>query len=276
MDVARIGYGQSLSNSFEKSNASTSITSFKADITLPIVINQNQALITGVSFDMNHLQLFPDSHFSDLYSTSLKLGLASTWSSRWSSTLVLLPKLASDYKNISKTDFYLGGLAVLKLQKNENFAYRFGMYASQEAYGVFATPILGVHYISPNKDFTMNLSLPITGDMNYKVGNHNVGIDYLGISRSFKIHNQEDFNIYTDYSSLEFAGYFQLNTFDEKVLLRAKLGYATDKYEAYAENEKIDLALSAIRFGDSRTQLNPTLQGGVFLRCELIYRFHIE
>ncbi|MDC8000949.1 DUF6268 family outer membrane beta-barrel protein [Aequorivita todarodis] len=275
VDLFRIGYGQTLNNSFEGVDSSTSVTSFEAGITFPVVLNENQALITGADFSSNKLQLFPEAEYTSLYSANIKLGLASTWSEKWSTTLVLLPKLASDYKAISGDDFYFGGFALLKLKKNENLKYRFGVYASQEAFGLFTTPILGWYYLSPNKRFEMDMSLPIAADVSYKLGLTTLGMDYFGIGRSYNVHYENLPTLYADLSSLEFAGYLQFNALEESVLLRAKVGYSSNNYEMYAEDDKIDLGVSAFSFGDDRTQLNPSLNGGIFLKFEAIYRFHI-
>lgn len=275
VDLFRVGYGQTFNNDFEGAHSSTYVRFFDAGFTFPVVLNENHALITGADFSRNNLQLFPEAEYTSLYSTNLKLGMASTWSDKWSTTLVLLPKIASDYKNISGNDFYMGGFALLKLKKNEHLKYRFGVYASQEAFGLFTTPILGWYYLSPNKRFEMDMSLPISADISYKFGNASVGMDYFGIGRSYKVHYENSPTLYADLSSLEFAGYLQFNALEESVLLRAKLGYSSNNYEMYAEGEKMDLGISAFSFGDDRTQLNPSLNGGVFLKFEAIYRFHI-
>lgn len=276
VDIFRIGYGQTLNNNFEGVNSSTNVKSFEAGLTFPVVLNENHALITGADFSINNLHLFPEAEFTSLYSTNIKLGLASTWSEKWSTTIVLLPKIASDYKKISGDDFYFGGFALLKLKKSENLKYRFGIYASQEAFGIFTTPILGWYYLSPNKRFEMDMSLPISADVSYKLGITTIGVDYFGIGRSYNVHYQNAPTLYADLSSLEFASYLQFNALEESVLLRAKLGYSSNNYEMYAEGEKMDLGVSAFSFGDDRTQLNPALNGGIFLKFEAIYRFHIK
>jgi len=276
VDLLRIGYGQTFNNDFEDIESSTYVKSFEAGITFPIVFNENHALITGADLSRNNLQLFPDAEYTSLYSTNLKLGLASTWTEKWSTTIVLLPKIASDYKNISTDDFYFGGFALLKLKKNENLKYRFGVYASQEAFGLFTTPILGWYYLSPNKRFEMDMSLPISADISYKLGVTSLGMDYFGIGRSYNVHYENLPTVYADLSSLEFAGYLQFNALEESVLLRAKLGYSSNNYEVYAEGEKMNLGVSAFSFGDDRTQLNPSLNGGIFFKLEAIYRFHIR
>ncbi len=231
-------------------------------------------MITGVDFSTHTLSLFPNANLTNLYSTTLKLGLATTYSSTWSSTIVLLPKIASDYKKISGDDFYFGGFAVLKLQKNENLKYRFGFYASTEAFGLFATPIFGGYYLSPNKRLEIDASLPISADINYRFGKTTVGFDYYGIGRSYHIDSMPD--VYVEQSPLEFSSYVQIKMLQKSVLLRAKLGYTSNEHEVYADGDDLDFRLSAFSFGDNRTQLNPTLQGGVFFKLEAMYRIHIK
>ncbi|RFN59309.1 hypothetical protein DZ858_04375 [Marixanthomonas ophiurae] len=275
VDLFRIGHGETFNNNFEGTNSGTSIRSFEVGLTLPVVLNNNNALITGADFSVNNLQLFPEAERTSLYSTNIKLGLASTYSSTWSSTIILLPKIASDYNDISGDDFYLGGFALLKLQKKENLIYRFGVYGSQEAFGFFTTPIIGWYYLSPNKKFEMDMSLPISADLSYALGKTTIGMDYFGIGRSFNLKKENQPDTYVDLSSLEFAAYWQFNFLDKSVLLRTKLGYSSNNYEVYADGETIDLGLSAFSFGDDRTQLNPELNGGFFAKIEAIYRFNL-
>ena len=276
IDLFKIGYGKTFNNSFDNTSENTELTTFDSDLTYPIVLNDKNAFITGAGFSYNNLQLFPNSDFTSLYSLTLKIGLASTFNDTWSSTIVLLPKIASDYKNISGDDFYFGGFAVLKLKKKDNLIYRFGIYATSEAFGISSTPIIGWYYLSPNKKFEMDMSLPIAADINYKLGFATVGVDYSGIGRSYKLNQGTQPQQYVDQSSLEFLGYFQFNTLKNSVLLRAKAGYATSSYEVYKDGDKIDFGLSAFSFGDNRTQLNPNIGGGLFLKFEAIYRFHLS
>ena len=46
-------------------------------------------------------------------------------------------------------------------------------------------------------------------------------------------------------------------------------------YQVYNDNDEADLAVSAFRFGDNRTVLNPTFKDGLVFKVRLIYRFHI-
>lgn len=276
VDIIRLGYGSTINNNFEGSLSQTTIKSLDIDFTYPIVISNSSAVITGIAVSHNNLQLFPEGAFKDLYSSTLKIGLASSINEKWSTSIVLLPKIASDYQNINTDDLYLGGVAVFKYKKKENLIYRFGLYGTTEAYGLFTTPIIGWYYLSSNERFEMDMSLPITAEVTYDAGFATVGFDYFGIGRSFRLYDDSDSSSYVDLSSLEFSSFVQLNTLKEKVLLRAKFGYSSNNYEVYGTDDTIDLGLTAFTFGDNRTQLNPDIKGGMFVRLEAIYRFYIN
>ena len=277
VDVFKTGYSYTSDAKFDGTNESTDVKSFEAGLTFPIVLNDKFALITGVNFNTHHLLLSPEfNQTTDLYSTLLKVGLAATHSDKWSSTVVLLPKISSDYKNLSGDDFYFGGFAVAKLKKSEHFKYRFGVYASTEAFGLFATPIFGFYYLSPSKRLEIDASLPISADINYRFGKAAVGIDYFGIGRSFNISQETSIPVYIEQSPLEFASYFQYSILENSILLRAKVGYTSNTHEVYEQGDKLDFRLSAFSFGDNRTQLNPDILGSVFFKVEAIYRIHFK
>ncbi|MEZ4859470.1 MAG: DUF6268 family outer membrane beta-barrel protein [Flavobacteriaceae bacterium] len=276
VDLLKIGYGHTFDNRFEGTEFSTDVLVIETDLTLPIPINEKYVFVSGISFTKNRLQLFPDAPFQNLYGTTLKIGMLTQYSEKWSSTLVVLPKVSSDYEQISTKDFYLGGFALFKYQKKENLIYRFGAYGSQEAFGFFTTPIVGFYYQSLNKKFVMDVSFPISTDINYTFKTITLGVDYYGIGRSFNITEEFAPKVYVDLGSLEFSSYIQFNTFSDTVLLRLKAGYSSNDFEVYKQGDRIDLGLSAFSFGDNRTQLNPQINDGMFLRLEALYRFNIE
>ncbi len=144
VDVFKFGYSYSDQAKFKDTNENTSINAFNAAVTLPIKLSSKHVFLTGVDFSSHNLWLSPEYNQSTtLYNTIVKVGLATTFTEKWSTTLVLLPKIASDYKIISGDYFNFGTYAIAKLKKSEHFKFRFGLYASTELFGVFATPIIG-------------------------------------------------------------------------------------------------------------------------------------
>lgn len=276
VDLFSINYGKSAATTYENSSQATTITNFDTNLSLPIQLNEKYAVITGGDFSLNQLQLFPDSNFNNLYLTRLKAGLNIVHSKHWSGTYILLPKLSSDYVNLGMDDFYVGGVAVLKYKKSKNLSYKFGLYASDEAFGLFISPIIGLYYLSPNARFEMNLYLPNDGDLNYKLADKiKIGMDFVGRGKSFKLTTDGVRSSYAENNSLEFSTYLQNNSLDKRVLIRLKVGFSTNSFEVYPIDQKIDFATSLFQFGDDRTQLNSDLSSSAFVKIEAIYRLDI-
>ncbi|MEZ7497750.1 hypothetical protein QO200_03260 [Flavobacterium sp. Arc3] len=69
VDLLNISYSKSGDTSFENSAKNTTISIFDSKVTLPIVLNEKTAIITGFDFNIKKLQLFPYSNYSELYYT---------------------------------------------------------------------------------------------------------------------------------------------------------------------------------------------------------------
>ena len=276
VDLFSINYGKSVATSYENISQTTTITNLDADLTLPIKLNEKNAIITGIDFSNDFLQLFPDSNYNNLYLTRIKAGINITHSEHWSGTYIFLPKISSDYINLSLEDLYIGGVAVLKYKKRENLSYKFGLYVGNEAFGLFISPLIGLYYLSPNSRFEMNLYLPSNADLNYCLTNKTkIGSDFVARGKSFKLTTEGLRSSYVENNSLEFSAYLQNNSLNKNMLLRLKIGYSTNSFEVYPIDQKIAFATTLFKFGDNRTQLNNTLSSSAFVKIEAIYRLDI-
>ncbi len=208
-----------------------------------------------------------------MFLTRLKVGLRIKYSDKWSGTYLLLPKVASDYINVTTNDLYLGGEIVFKYQKKENLNYKFGMYASNEAYGLIVSPLLGMYYKSPNTKFEMNVTLPTDLDLYYSATQKTkIGIDYSAVGKSYRMTTENRRKSYAENNSLQFSTYIQNNSIFKNILFRIKAGFSTNEYEVYPINQKIDLRISAFKFGDHQSQINTILPGSPIIMFESIYR----
>ena len=277
VDVFKFGYSYSDQAKFKDTNENTSINAFNGAVTLPIELSSKHVILTGVDFSSHNLWLSPEYNQSTtIYNTIVKVGLATTFTEKWSTTLVLLPKIASDYKIISGDDFNFGIYAIAKLKKSEHFKFRFGLYASTELFGVFATPIIGAYYLSPHKRFEIDASLPITAAINYHFESVTVGFDYFAIGRSYNISQETSTPVYVDQRPIEASTYIQFGLAENSILLRTKVGFSSNTNEVYKQGDQLNYRVSAFSFGDNRTQLNPDILGSIFLKFEAIYRIHFK
>lgn len=277
IDLFSINYGKSQEKTFENSSVNTSISTFQTNLTLPVVLNEKYTAVTGVNFSSYSLQLFPDSNNNHLYSTNLRVGLSVKHSEHWSGLYLFLPKVASDYINVNSEDIYLGGLAVLKYKRNENFGYGLGLYGSSEAYGMSVVPIVTFYYHSPNKRFEINGFMPNDADINYSLTDKTrIGVDFLGHGNSYKLTTDNIRSNYVENNSIDFSSYVQRSVFDKKILLRLKLGYSLNEFRVYPMDQKLDLQILALKFGDNRTRLFEDKSNTILLKMEAIYRFDLS
>jgi len=277
VDVADLSYSKTGATTYRNTDKNTVISIFDSKILLPIVLNEKTAIVSGFDFNIKNFQLVPDSNFNTLYYTRLKLGFNSKHSDKWSGLYVLLPILSSYYKNLALDDVYIGGIALMTYKKNKNFNYKFGLYAGNEAYGFYITPLVGIYYQNPSASFEISALIPGLFDVNYGLSpSTRIGLDYKGNSETFKIHNENSPLTYIENNTLEFSSYLQNNSWTKNLLLRLKIGIATNTYDQYAVSDKIDLAITPIRIGDNRTKLNTNLNSGAFVRIQAIYRFPIS
>lgn len=276
VDLFSVNYTQSSAASYANSSEKTAISNFEIALTIPIIINDKSVFITGIDFNKNAIQLFPNYNNNSLFLTRLKAGMKIQHSEKWSGTYLFLPKVASDYINITTNDLYLGGAIVFKYNKKENLNYKFGIYASNEAYGFFVSPLLGMYYKSPNSKFEMNVTFPTDLDLNYSATKKTkIGIDYSAVGKSFKMTTENSQTSYVENNSLQFSTYIQNNSIFKNILFRIKAGFSTNEYDVYSINQKIEFRVSAFKFGDHRTQLNSILSSSSFITFESIYRFDI-
>ena len=274
VDLARFHYSTTPQNDFDSIGGNTTIEDFGLDVTLPIKLNESNVFLTGFNIDQITTKLHPESNPTTISTVNLKLGYNKKHSDKWSGTYMLLPKLSSDFKNITIKAYQFGALALMKYNKKENLKYTVGAYYNGELFGPFIVPLLGLYYKSENGKFEANLTLPIWADINYKINKIvKVGANFSAFVRSYHLGEN---NAYLVKKSNDVLGYLQFDL-TKNILLQTKTGYSIGRsYKVYNDGDEADLAISAFRFGDDRTVLNPTFKDGLIFKIRLIYRFHIE
>lgn len=273
VDLLKLHMAQTPENSFDSIDGTTAIQEFGADLTLPIVLANENAIVTGLVYENINLKLHPEASSTTLTTLNLKVGYNVIHSDKLTASYILLPKISSDMESIGSKDFQIGGVALFKLKKTDNFKYHFGLYANQDLFGPFLVPLLGFYYKSENDKLEINATLPVWADINYSLNNwFRMGANFSAVVRSYHL---SESNAYVVKKSNDLFGYLQFHL-TKSILLQTKVGYTIGRsYNAYQDADKTSLGVSAFRFGDDRTQLNPTFEDGIVYRARLIYRFHL-
>lgn len=278
IDVLKVNFNSTPYAVFDSSESKTRVKEIFCDLTTPIKLNDKSSIITGFIFESIQSKLFADESEKTFGSTTLKLGFNKIINDKYALTIVLLPKIASDYKNIGYKDFQFGTLSLLKYKKNKQLSYKFGFYQNFELFGPLFVPMFGFYYLSPNKKFEANVFLPLQLDVNYKLSNRIfLGINFNGLIRTYHLTdiNSSYKSTYLNRSTNEIYTYIKMNA-TKNISLLTKVGYsAARKFVVYREGDYISFALPATYIGDHRTPLNTKFSNGLLFQVSFLYRIHL-
>lgn len=278
-DIVNLAYTNTPKNDFEISNSQSTVEELALELNFPILINEKTILLTGLFANKTKVKLDANIPSSNLKVLGLNFGVNKSFSDKWSTTFMIFTKIASDKIKLSNDNFQFAILSLFTNTKRNDLKYRYGVYANTEKYGLIIVPIFGLYYLSANKKFEANLNLPIIADINFKISNKFwLGMKFDGLGTTYNL-NKQNYSVngaYVSKTSNELVSYlrFKLSKF---LYINTKVGYAINRnYKVYDANDKIDLALGSIYFGDDRTQLNERFKDGAIFKVELFYRLHFD
>jgi len=282
IDLAKAFYANTPVNQYDSATNGTRVQEYGLELTVPFQLKNGNAIITGLYAESISTKVSPDptSTLTAVYTLNIRLGMNINHSEKLSASYILLPKLASDFKEIGANDFQMGAYALFKYKKNLNLTYKFGLYYNQELFGPFFVPLLGIYYISDNKKFEANLTLPVSADANYALNNWlKVGVNYFAFTRSYYLNEpyQGNPDNYLVKKTAEVYAYLQFE-FMKGLVLQTKFGYSIGRnYQIYDEKDKVTWGLAGIFFDDNREPLNKTnFSDGLVFRARLLYRFYLD
>ena len=279
VDILKLNLSTTPYNKFDTSSSKTKINQLDADVTIPIKLNSKLTLLSGFLYENFQTKLFADGPVKNFGSIALKLGLNKTFNEHWIGTMVLLPKIASDFVSRSSNDFQYGVVALMKYKKADHLNYKFGMYYNSELFGPFFVPMVGLYFLSENKKFEANIMLPLNADANYKLTKFlNAGINFNGQIRSYHLNHVTPSlpHTYVARSTNEFYAYLRFN-FSESMMLQTKCGISVARnFRVYEENDKVNFGLPATFIGQKRQQLNSDFSNGLIFQASFIYRVNFN
>lgn len=277
LDIAKIKNGFVPNNKFENSAGETVVNNFAVKITTPIVINEKLAVLTGVDYSSISLKPLPWRKAVDLISSGIRLGVSYNHSDKLKGIYLVIPKFTGNYESGKNKYFQVGGVLLWKYKVKENLSYKFGVYGSTEVFGLYTTPIIGLYYQSLNEKLEVNLTLPISADVNYKLRrNVRVGVDFLALTAGYDLNNYTLFSSYVQKTTQELGAYFQFDLWTNQLVLKTKLLYTMNVIRLYNDNETVDLGITGVFINDERRQLNNDLKTALGFEISLAYRLHFK
>ncbi|MDH4092994.1 MAG: DUF6268 family outer membrane beta-barrel protein [Cyclobacteriaceae bacterium] len=275
VDLIRVDYSLSKGNDFKDEAGSSDVQEWVVDTNLPIVLSEKSTLVSGFLFENVKVTAYPGEDEVSLYTLNLKLGLNQTYSEKWSATYILLPKISSDLESFGSNDFQFGLVSIFKMTKRANLNYKFGAYYNTELSGPFLVPLFGVYY--KTNRWETNIVLPISLDINYALAKtFRVGFKFSGFQKSFHLNGSAGgTDEYLTKANNELGTYLGWNY--GRINIMAMIGHSIGRhYRTYAIDDKLKFAISVIKIGDERTQLNTDFKDGMVFKTTLLYRYPVD
>lgn len=277
IDLASFSYTSSFERTLEDTNIEAAIQEWNINLDLPLVLNNENALIFGLSANTINVDLIPTPNpETNLYATTLRLGWNTTFNERWSGTFLLMPKVASDFSSGFRRGKQIGAVVLFTQTRTDRLKYLYGIYGNTEEFGLLLVPILGVYYKSADNLFEADVFLPVRVDLNYSLSNTvSAGLRFDGLGSSFSLQKEGFNDHYVTRASNELYLYGQYKI-TPSLLLRGKFGYSFFRnFKVYDNEDKIDLSLVGIFFGNDREILNQDLNDSFQFKLEMVYRFNL-
>ncbi len=266
-----IYYNYSPSNKVGEQNTRAYLSDFGVQLAAPIPFKKDTMVIQP-SFNWLHFKY--DNHHPDmdLYGVAVPVIYFRNWSKRFKTIFSVIPRLHSDFHNLSSDHLQFGGALVFAYRANDRLEYELGGYYNREFFGHFFVPFIGLNwdmsdrfrirsffprFVSleylPEKDWVMGLKYT-TGTFSYRIGEG--GADQY-MERRFG-----DITAFTEW-------YIYKN-----VVLQIRFGHSfIRELEIYDKDDQLDFTIMAWPFEtDNRTLLNEHIKNGVVLQVGIIYR----
>ena len=189
LDLAKLSFNEAtLGNIDEENSDETTVYNTYAEVYYPFPVSSKSTIIGGFTYENTRLGLNFVGDRTNLVMARLNLGLKQELGKGWTGTFVLLPKLASDFRESAGEDFQIGGLTLFEKRYSARKGIKAGMYLSSEEFGTIITPLVGFWYKSKNGKFKVNAILPIRSEAQYALTERfDVGANLITSVKSYNL-----------------------------------------------------------------------------------------
>lgn len=263
----------------DDSNTKLTVGQVTGNLFLPLQLKNNDVIILGGSFDKFTFKHSSDSvDGSNLYAISLQLGGIKQWNEKWSTLMLVIPRISSDFVEISQKHYQLGGAVLFTYTKSKTLKYKFGLYYNREFFGNFFMPLAGFEWKASER---LNIFGVLPGNMNieYKLNkNLYAGISYKSITTSYRLSDSTD--TYYVREGDRFWGHWQLKGYFnfypvKNVVLFSEFGTTFWRsYEIYKngrENKK-----TPITGPESFNSVYRLFKNGIFFNVGIAFRVRLD
>jgi len=205
-----------------------------------------------------------------LNGTVVRTGLIQSFSNGRKLQLLLAPRLMSDFKNLDGNSFQMGAVVSFERRFNDDLKLGFGAMYNQERFGPYFVPLFILNWQVSSK-WNINGLIPITARIEYKAKeNLTIGINHFGMSTSYYLGDEAYAGDYIERLSID-PTLFVRQKLLGPLYVEAMVGRTISRgYKQYAGDQKVDLAIPLVTFGDNRTVKSVKFNDGLLLQLKLV------
>ncbi|MCA0933274.1 DUF6268 family outer membrane beta-barrel protein [Lutimonas saemankumensis] len=206
----------------------------------------------------------------------LRTGLIQKFENDRSLQVLFAPRLMTDFKNVNSDHFQLGGIVVYEKIYRETLRLGFGALYNQEFSGPNLVPLVNVDW-KINGRWSLVGLLPIYSKLKYKINDRlDAGWSHFGLVTTYRLGHPEYEGDYIERKSIDETLYARYNLFGD-FFLEGRIGYAFGRsYKQYEADQKVDLSIPLITFGDNRIAKTASIHDGMIASIRLVYSVSIE
>ncbi len=242
-DILNFNYQTFSSNYQDSTQWKNKTDDYFLNLFLPKNFKNGNTLLVRLNTEMLSSTISPDSSYSStLSSVSLPLGMKLvSKSKKWETVVLVIPKIASDFKDaIDAYDYQYGGIFLEHFVPNDKVKIKAGLYYNREAFGNLFVPLVGVDW-KVNDRINLYGILPTNYKVEFNLAKNKLytGLNLKFFTRSFRLSKSSNYD-YVRYDESQvklFVDYFVV----PKVLVFAEVGYSIGKspwQHKYGTNDK--------------------------------------
>ncbi|NQY68680.1 MAG: hypothetical protein HRT72_13280 [Flavobacteriales bacterium] len=244
----------------------------KINLKIPILFKNGDAVIVGANYNSFCVDS-ADTRFH-FYNVTLPVGLHKIFSDKLTADFITLNRFNTDFTNVDKGHFQYGLISTFSLKKSETFKYKFGLYYNYEKFGLFLVPLIGMDW-KVNKKLQILGVLPREVTVLFKAHKKlTLGALFNGQITSYAM-STENGGGYVQRSKND-LGVFVDVYLTKSMVIQVGGGYLIGtNYKTYAKGDKMDWAMSFMKFGDDRKVIDKISGDGAYFKVKLLYRFDL-
>ena len=249
---------------------------YRASAIVPVAqaADSSRGFLAGASLELLRFAgQRPGFGVGTVYGLAPIIGYRRRLNERLELTVLALPALNSDLREVRGADVTWGGVVRAAYRVNPRRAYRLTAGYRQQFYGPQYVLLLGLDWRLGER-WRVFGDLPTSLTLSYAVAARtNVGFNLLGINTAYRLQATDQ---YVQYQQGHY-GLFAESYLNTRWVLRATVAYAvTRRIEVYARDQQWPATLDYIGLGQAPVPAGPGAEKGLAFKLGISYRVPIK